>query len=101
MKIRLAREIQTDSIVDGKGIRTVVWTQGCPHHCKGCHNPHTFNYEGGFEADTDDIINQISSVQLQDGVTFSGGDPMEQAEACAIIAKAVKKLGLSDRKSVV
>ena len=95
MKIRLAREIQTDSIVDGKGIRTVVWTQGCPHHCKGCHNPHTFNCEGGFEADTDDIINQISSVQLQDGVTFSGGDPMEQAEACAIIAKAVKKLGLS------
>lgn len=95
MKIRLAHELQTDSIVDGEGIRTVIWTQGCPHHCNGCHNPRTFNYKGGFEADTDDIIKEISNVQLQDGVTFSGGDPMVQAEACAKIAKAAKELGLS------
>lgn len=39
MKIRLAEKLQTDSIVDGEGIRTVIWTQGCKHNCKGCHNP--------------------------------------------------------------
>ncbi len=39
MKIRLAEEPQPDSIVDGEGIRTVIWTQGCNHNCKGCHNP--------------------------------------------------------------
>ncbi len=95
MKIRLAAPIQSDSVVDGEGIRTVVWTQGCPHHCEGCHNPHTFNYNGGFEADTEDIIKEISELELQDGITFSGGDPMEQAAACAEIAKAAKKFGLS------
>lgn len=95
MKIRLANELQTDSIVDGEGIRTVIWAQGCPHHCKGCHNPHTFNYKGGFEVDVKDVIKEISTIQMQDGITFSGGDPMVQAKACAKIAKATKELGLS------
>ena len=45
MKIRLAGEIQSDSIVDGEGIRTVIWTQGCPHHCPGCHNPETHCFD--------------------------------------------------------
>lgn len=66
MKIRLASELQTDSIVDGEGIRTVIWTQGCPHHCKGCHNPHTHSYTGGFEVEVDEIIKQISEIQMQD-----------------------------------
>ena len=47
MKIRLAGEIQSDSIVDGEGIRTVIWTQGCPHHCPGCHNPETHCFDKG------------------------------------------------------
>ena len=79
MKIRLASELQTDSIVDGEGIRTVVWTQGCPHNCPGCHNPHTFNYKGGFEEEVDVLIDEILKIEMQDGITFSGGDPMEQA----------------------
>ena len=95
MKIRLANELQTDSIVDGEGIRAVIWTQGCPHNCKGCHNPHTFNYKGGFEVEVEDLIQEISKLQLQDGITFSGGDPMVQAKACAKIAEAAKKQGLS------
>lgn len=95
MKIRLASELQTDSIVDGEGIRTVIWTQGCPHHCPGCHNPETFSFAGGFEVEVQDIIKQISELEIQDGITFSGGDPFVQSEECAEIAKAAKKLGLS------
>lgn len=95
MKIRLANELQTDSIVDGEGIRTVIWTQGCPHHCKGCHNPHTFNYNGGFEIEVDDVIEQILNIELQDGITFSGGDPMVQPKECTKIAEAAREKGLS------
>ena len=47
MKIRLAADLQQDSIVDGEGIRTVIWTQGCPHNCKGCHNPDTHDFNDG------------------------------------------------------
>ena len=93
MKIRLASELQSDSIVDGEGIRTVIWTQGCPHHCKGCHNPGTFSFAGGFEVDTKEIIEQISKLELQDGITFSGGDPFVQPKACAEIAEAAKNMG--------
>ena len=46
MKIRLAAYLQSDSIVDGEGIRTVIWTQGCPHHCLGCQNFETQDFKG-------------------------------------------------------
>ena len=95
MKIRLANELQTDSIVDGEGIRTVIWTQGCPHHCPGCHNQETHSFTEGFEVEVEDIIKEISKIELQDGITFSGGDPMMQPEACAEIAKFAKLQGLT------
>lgn len=96
MKIRLAvGEIQTDSIVDGEGIRSVIWTQGCPHHCPGCHNPETHSYQNGFLIEVDKIKKKINHLEGQDGITFSGGDPMEQAEACAEIAKCAKEKGMN------
>ena len=96
MKIRLAtNEIQRDSIVDGEGIRSVIWTQGCPHNCKGCHNPETHSFTSGYLLDVEDILKKIDMLEGQDGITFSGGDPMEQAEACYNIAKHCKKLGLN------
>ena len=95
MKIRLAAEIQTDSIVDGEGIRTVIWTQGCSHNCNGCHNPETHSFEGGFLVDLEDLEKQILSVKNQDGITLSGGDPMFQPEASAQIAKFCKENGLN------
>lgn len=96
MKIRLAtNEIQRDSIVDGEGIRSVIWTQGCIHNCKGCHNPETHSFQEGILVDVDIIKEMISSLEGQDGLTFSGGDPMEQAEACSEIAKYSKKIGLN------
>lgn len=96
MKIRLATtQIQKDSIVDGEGIRAVIWTQGCIHNCPGCHNPETHSFQGGFVVDIEDIKEQINKLEGQDGITFSGGDPMEQAEACLEIAKYAKDLGFS------
>ena len=58
MKIRLAGELTTDSIVDGEGIRTVVWTQGCIHNCPGCHNPETHSFKKGFLKDVEKLIKQ-------------------------------------------
>ena len=58
MKIRIAGTAN-DSIVDGPGIRFTVFTQGCPHRCKDCHNPQTHDFNGGRTADTDQIINMI------------------------------------------
>ena len=89
MKIRLASDLQLDSVVDGTGIRTVLWTQGCGHNCPGCHNPQTHDFNGGFEEDVEEIVEEIGYLEAQTGVTFSGGDPFYQPEACAIIAKSV------------
>jgi len=95
MKIRLAAYLQPDSIVDGEGIRTVIWTQGCPHHCLGCHNPETWDFEGGALIDLEEIYKIIDSLEGQDGITFSGGDPFMQPKECSEIAKYAKKKGLS------
>ena len=95
MKIRLASDIQQDSIVDGVGIRAVIWTQGCSHNCPGCHNPGTHDFNGGFEVDVDEVNDAISELEFQDGITFSGGDPFFQAEACAKIAKHIQSLGMN------
>lgn len=86
MKIRLAGIIE-NSINNGEGIRKVIFAQGCKHHCKGCFNPSTHDFNGGYECDTDKIIERINNDYMIDGVTFSGGDPFEQAEAFAEIAK--------------
>ena len=95
MKIRLASDIQTDSIVDGTGIRAVVWTQGCSHNCPGCHNPSTHDFNGGDEVDIEDVKERLSELEAQDGVTFSGGDPFFQPEACAELAKYIHDLGMN------
>ena len=87
--------IEGDSIVDGPGIRMSVFTQGCIHNCKGCHNPESHDPNGGKLYDTDKIIKLASENPLYDGVTLTGGDPFYQPEACAEIAEGVKKLGLN------
>ena len=95
MTIRLASDLQSDSIVDGLGIRTVVWTQGCGHNCPGCHNPGTHDFKGGFLKDIEELKQEISELTHQAGVTFSGGDPFYQAKECALIAQYVKQLGMN------
>jgi len=95
MKIRLAADLQTDSIVDGVGIRTVIWTQGCSHNCPGCHNPATHDFKGGDLVELDDVIEELENLSGQAGVTFSGGDPMFQPRECSVLAKKVHELGMN------
>ena len=94
MKISLSG-ITGDSIVDGPGIRLTIFTQGCPHHCPGCHNPQTHDPNGGSWGDTDDIIAAMAENPLLDGITLSGGEPAEQAEACAELAHRAHQKGLN------
>ena len=91
--IRLAADLQSDSIVDGPGLRTVIWTQGCGHHCKGCQNPQTWDFNGGGLVLIQDVLDEIDKLEYQTGLTFSGGDPMYQPEACNKIAEYAKKKG--------
>lgn len=91
MKIRISSPTTFDSIVDGPGLRMVVWTQGCIHNCKNCHNPQTHDLCGGFEVDTKDIIDKLKSLKLQKGITLSGGEPFLQPEALEEIAKEAKE----------
>jgi anaerobic ribonucleoside-triphosphate reductase activating protein len=90
MKIRISSSVAFDSIVDGPGLRMVIWTQGCIHNCKECHNPQTHNLCGGYEVDTEEIINKIKTLKLQRGITLSGGEPFLQPEALEEIAKEAK-----------
>lgn len=91
MKIRLAKkELEIDSIVDGEGIRAVLWTQGCRHNCPGCHNPETHCFDKGYLVEIKDIKKQIDLLEGHTGLTLSGGDPLEQIEECLEIAKYCK-----------
>jgi anaerobic ribonucleoside-triphosphate reductase activating protein len=91
--VRIAGIID-ESIVDGPGIRMVIFAQGCPHRCKGCHNPETHDFEGGYLMSLEDIAQLPSKNPLLDGVTFSGGEPFSQAKAFSMLGKRFKDLGL-------
>ena len=92
MRIRIAG-VTNDSIVDGPGFRLAVFTQGCPHHCPGCHNPETHDSQGGHDADTAEIIAAMQKNPLLAGVTLTGGEPMMQPQACLELARAAHAAG--------
>ena len=94
MQIRIFGTVE-DSIVDGPGIRYSVFTQGCPHHCPGCHTPESHDFSGGMLRDTQELIEEIRRNPLLDGVTLSGGDPLCQPEACLEIARAAHEAHLN------
>ena len=93
-QLRIAGIIN-ESIVDGPGIRLVVFAQGCKHNCPGCHNPETHSFTGGTLVSIDTIIENICKNPILDGITLSGGDPFEQAEVFAELAHKTKALGLN------
>ena len=70
------------SLVNGDGIRYVVFVQGCGHHCPGCQNPETWDFDGGKEVEPDMIAADFKRRKHLDGITLSGGDPFYQQEAC-------------------
>lgn len=91
-EIRLAGIVR-ESIVDGPGFRFTVFVQGCPHHCPGCHNPQTHDSSGGEDCDVETIMREFVKNPLLQGITLSGGEPMEQAEALLLLAREVRKTG--------
>ena len=90
MSIRIAGTV-SDSITDGPGIRFTLFVQGCPHHCLGCHNPQTHDFNGGRDAEEEELIAAINKNPLLSGLTLSGGEPMCQARALAHFAERVRK----------
>ena len=91
--IRIAGVVK-ESIVDGPGIRFVVFCQGCPHHCPGCHNAVTHDFDGGYDCGVETILKAIDENPLLSGVTFSGGEPACQPEGFADLALGVKARNL-------
>lgn len=92
--LRLAG-FETDSIVDGPGVRLTIFVQGCSHCCPGCHNPETHDPLGGREVNLDQLIDLIpGSNNSIDGVTISGGEPFEQAASTAALAAVIVQRGL-------
>jgi anaerobic ribonucleoside-triphosphate reductase activating protein len=96
--VRIAGVVR-ESIVDGPGVRYVVFAQGCPHRCPGCHNPATHDPSGGYEISPGDLaarfLEDASENPLLDGVTISGGEPLSQARDLLPLAEAARGLGLN------
>lgn len=82
-----------DSITDGPGLRFVVFAQGCPHRCEGCHNPQTHEFGVGKAYTTQDIYQKIKANPLITKVTFSGGEPFCQANELAELGERLQKEG--------
>jgi len=95
--IRLST-VKSKTSVEGPGVRYAIWVQGCPIHCKGCFNQHTWNFKGGYESKVDELWLDIKRMKNEhpeiEGVTFLGGEPFEQALALAELAERVRAYGL-------
>ncbi|MDR1133731.1 MAG: anaerobic ribonucleoside-triphosphate reductase activating protein [Synergistaceae bacterium] len=95
--LRLAG-ITDESIVDGPGLRYVVFVQGCPHRCAGCHNPQTHDPAGGYEIGGGELVSRFQKTVRDNplicGVTLSGGEPFAQARALLPFARLIPESGL-------
>lgn len=87
--VRIAGVIK-QSIVDGPGIRFVIFTQGCPHKCEGCHNPQTHSFSDGYDCEIQKMLDEISKNPLLRGITLSGGEPFCRAGELLPLVKAVR-----------
>lgn len=81
-------DIIPETSVDGEGLRTTIYVAGCKHHCRGCHNPQTWDFNAGnplTEEIIKDVIKHVKENPLLSGITFSGGDPLEEENAKDLI----------------
>ena len=92
--VRIAGTLAHSS-VNGPGVRYVIFFQGCPHHCRECQNPETWDPSGGEEIPVEQVIAELKAARYLDGVTLSGGDPLLQPVAAERIARAAKESGLT------
>lgn len=77
--------------VDGPGLRTSIYFAGCRHACEGCHNPESWDMNGGIEMTVDEILAEVCREGFN--VTFTGGDPVYQLDALTCLAEAIKAEG--------
>ena len=82
-------DIIEDTTVDGPGFRTTIYCAGCAHKCEKCQNKHSWNFDQGRDVSTDELMQVITNDDIAN-VTFSGGDPMYQAEGFTELARAIK-----------
>lgn len=83
------------SEVNGPGARAVVWLQGCDRHCHNCFNPDSWSFEINQLVSVDDVVARVLAEPLNEGVTFSGGEPFAQAPVLAEVARRIKAAGLN------
>lgn len=83
-------DIIPETMVDGEGLRTSIYFAGCKHYCKGCHNPQSWDMNGGYEVGIDYLLDIIKDDEFAD-VTFSGGDPLYQCDAVTELARRIKE----------
>lgn len=88
-------EFVSRSRANGPGNRAVVWVQGCSRRCPGCFNTDTQPFDAREVATVEELEGRILSLEGIDGVTFSGGEPFEQAQALAELAKVLRACGMS------
>lgn len=77
------------SLVNGYGVRYVIFCQGCNHCCAGCQNPETWDFNGGKEITPEELVEDIKKHKHIDGVTLSGGDPFYQQDECVYLLKLI------------
>lgn len=77
-------------MADGPGLRTSIYCAGCSHHCKGCHNPQSWDFDAGNEMTVQALLDIIKEDEFAN-VTFSGGDPLYQVEAFTELARRIKE----------
>ena len=83
------------SLVDGPGVRTVVFFQGCDLRCKGCQNPSTWEMKNGTEITTDELVTLLKKEVVNKKVTFSGGEPLMQVDALIYILKKLSDFDIA------
>jgi anaerobic ribonucleoside-triphosphate reductase activating protein len=81
----------TNSTANGPGNRAVVWTQGCDLGCGNCWNPETHDPKGGFDMPTKDLVNWVLSIPDIEGLTLSGGEPLQQGYSVFCLVHDLKQ----------